>query len=73
MNDLKELDNLILAEVNVKMIIRKLFTTEIGDLVLQYDGNDYSLFLGGQPLHNPNLLNKLIHAVYRHYSDKESI
>ena len=59
MRDIKywsQLDDLILAEVNVKVLSRYLCMTEKGNLYLNWDGVSYKFDLGGKDVTTPRLL-----------------
>lgn len=68
----KQLDDLLIAELNVKNIARRICTTEKGDIVLNYDGDtrEYDVLLNKEKLPRKALYEKLMEGLLK---DHESI
>ena len=59
-----QLDDLILAEVNVKILERVIARTEKGIFALLYDRKEYSMTLDGKRFESPKLLEETIKRLY---------
>ena len=64
----KQLDQLLLDEINVKEFVRIIANTEKGQLDLVFDGNDYFWRLGGERVLSPApKLNFIIPKILEHF------
>lgn len=54
-----QLDELVRQEVNVKVIERKVASSNQGDLLLVWDGTSYSFILDGKDVTTPRLLDEV--------------
>jgi len=63
--DKKQLDNLILAESNVKLLVRHIAKTEKGDLAIVFDSNEYYLTLDSVKIDAPRTLTATVNHLYK--------
>lgn len=56
----KQLDDIVLDEVNVKQLVRYICTTDLGEVNLIYDGDDYFITLNDQKKYAPKLVEALL-------------